>query len=158
MAEAGRLCPKAGQAKRPGGVKKASVLMKDRDTKMYPIFLEDEGQTVHLHRSFSAVPLRLLLSGAAACAYGRSCFLVQEEQLSDLIILIRKEESHWHIQHLGQFAHGEQVGPMDAQLVPIDPRARHEGIDPCLNPQHFLRQASVEPGLLKPGSPPLIRL
>ena len=53
MAEAGRLCPKAGQAKRPGGVKKASVLMKDRDTKMYPIFLEDEGQTVHLHRSFS---------------------------------------------------------------------------------------------------------
>ena len=87
MAEAGRLCPKAGQAKRPGGVKKASVLMKDRDTKMYPIFLEDEGQTVHLHRSFSiedegllqcicteisAVPLRLLLSGAAACAYRRS--------------------------------------------------------------------------------------
>ena len=65
MAEAGRLCPKAGQAKRPGGVKKASVLTKDRDTKMYPIFLEDEGQTVHLHRSFSAVPLRLLLSGAA---------------------------------------------------------------------------------------------
>ena len=73
MAEAGRLCPKAGQAKRPGGVKKASVLMKDRDTKMYPIFLEDEGQTVHLHRSFSAVPLRLLLSGAAACAYRGSC-------------------------------------------------------------------------------------
>ena len=72
MGEAGRLCPKAGQAKRPGGVKKTSVLMKDRDTKMYPIFLEDEGQTVHLHRSFSAVPLRLLLSGAAACAYRRS--------------------------------------------------------------------------------------
>ena len=62
MAEAGRLCPKAGQAKRPGGVKKASVLMKDRDTKMHLIFLEDEGQTVHLHRS-----------GAAACAYRRSC-------------------------------------------------------------------------------------
>lgn len=72
MAEAGRLCPKAGQAKRPGGVKKASVLMKDRDTKMHLIFLEDEGQTVQLHRSFSAVPLRLLRSGAAACAYRRS--------------------------------------------------------------------------------------
>ena len=71
MCQTERLCPKAGQAKRPGGVKKASVLMKDRDTKMYPIFLEDEGQTVHLHRSFSAVPLRLLLSGAAACAYRR---------------------------------------------------------------------------------------
>ncbi len=71
MAEAGRLCPKAGQAKRPGGVKKASVLTKDRDTKMYPIFLEDEGQTMHLHRAFSAVPLRVLLSGAAACAYRR---------------------------------------------------------------------------------------
>lgn len=70
MAEAGRLCPKAGQAKRPGGVKKASVLMKDRDTKMYPIFLEDEGQTVHLHRSLSAVPLRLLLSGAALARTG----------------------------------------------------------------------------------------
>ena len=65
MAEAGRLCPKAGQAKRPGGVKKASVLMKDRDTKMCPILLEDEGQTVQLHRSLSAVPLRLLRSGTA---------------------------------------------------------------------------------------------
>ena len=49
MAEAGRLCPKAGQAKRPGGVKKASGLMKDRDTKMYTIFLEDEDQKVKMH-------------------------------------------------------------------------------------------------------------
>ena len=73
MCQTERLCPKAEQAKRPGGVKKASVLTKDRDAKMYLIFLEDEGQTVHLHRSFSAVPLRLLLSGAAACAYRRSC-------------------------------------------------------------------------------------
>lgn len=64
--------PKSRQAKRPGGVKKASVLMKDRDTKMYLIFLEDEGQTVQLHRSLSAVPLRLLRSGAAAYAYRRS--------------------------------------------------------------------------------------
>ena len=71
MAEAGRLCPKqAGETARR--VKKASVLMKDRDTKMCSIFLEDEGQTVQLHRSFSAVPLRLLRSGAAACAYRRS--------------------------------------------------------------------------------------
>jgi len=38
---------------------------------MHPIFLEDEGQTAYAHRSFSAVPLRLLLSGAAACAYRR---------------------------------------------------------------------------------------
>ena len=44
MCQTERLCPKAGQAKRPGGVKKASVLMKDRDTKMYPIFLEDEAK------------------------------------------------------------------------------------------------------------------
>ena len=65
--------PKSRQAKRPGGVKKASVLMKDKDTKMCPIFLEDEGQTVQLHRSLSAVPLRLLRSVAAACAFMRSC-------------------------------------------------------------------------------------
>ena len=63
--------PKSRAGETARRVKKASVLMKDRDTKMYLIFLEDEGQTVHLHRSFSAVPLRLLLSGAAACAYRR---------------------------------------------------------------------------------------
>ena len=64
--------PKSRAGETARKVKKASVLMKDRDTKMHPIFLEDEGQTVHLHRSLSAVPLRLLLSGAAACAYRRS--------------------------------------------------------------------------------------
>ena len=63
--------PKSRAGETARRVKKASVLMKDRDTKMCSIFLEDEGQTVHLHRSFSAVPLRLLLSGAAACAYRR---------------------------------------------------------------------------------------